>query len=105
MSAPINHGRGPTSLSDIEILAAVYVTERPEALKLERLADKMRALVVAGVLEGMRPILMYWLDGKQAHIMIDARHDMPSPAMVIQAYRQCESFSSNSPKGRLTWHK
>lgn len=105
MSAPEKFAEDSQPLSDVQILAGVYITERPEALKLDCRGDQIRALVVAGILEGKKPILMYWLDGKQALLMIDASQDMPPLDLAILAYRQCESCKSDTSKGILTWHE
>lgn len=94
---------GSRPITPAEILATVAITERKEALRIDLLDPEGVALIVAGALSGLKPILMFWPDGKQAHTQIPFEHDMPDPRVVVQAYRQCETCDTLSPRGVLKW--
>lgn len=88
-------------MSDASALATVRITERPEMLKLKQLAPKVVAMMVEAKFCGYKPVLAYWPDGKQAHLLVPQQDTHPEPSAVLAARRACESTDAVFPQARL----
>jgi hypothetical protein len=90
------------AISDVQILASAGITEDPAKLQLGALPDFVKVLIATGRLQGMKPILMYWPNGVQAHTMIPLGDSLPPPERVISAYRQASMQRETFPNGVLS---
>lgn len=90
--------------SNVDILANAYFSEKPERLGINELAPEIQARIMAARLDGLRPICIYWPDGKYALTMLEPHQNIPHPSIVIDAYRACQNTDSIFPEASVSWH-
>ncbi len=91
------HGTGYTRAADI--LAAALVSDKPEIMEIEKLDPAVRSRIVAGRLFGYRPVSVRWPTGEFALMFCEPGSNMPHPAKVVAAYRQCRAGQQVFPSG------
>ena len=72
-------------------------------MQIERLAPEVIAQIVAGRLEGFRPVSVRWPTGEFAIMFCVRGTDMPDPENIVKAYRRCRSSGKTFPQGDVSW--
>jgi len=57
------HAQSTLPISCADILAGALISAAPEIMQIERLAPEIRAQIIAGRLEGFRPVSVRWPTG------------------------------------------